>query len=83
MTRRVEFDQEIEAIRHLLSEVSDRLSPPNIQSVDELLRNDEPNEALLCIAEELAPYRDELPERIVRFIKETAGNSRDLPSVFR
>jgi uncharacterized protein YbdZ (MbtH family) len=44
-----------------------------------LLWNDEPNEARLVIAWELAPRFGDLPEPIVRFVKEAVGDSRDPP----
>jgi hypothetical protein len=83
VTRPAEFDREIQAVRRLLIDVSDQLTPPTIAFVEEFLQNDEPNEALLCIAWDLAPVRDELPERIVRFIHQTAVRSIDLPPAFR
>jgi hypothetical protein len=83
VTRPPEFDHEIEAVRQLLREVSDRLSQWRIAETDELLRNDEPNEAILGIAADLAPQRAELPEHVVRFIREAIANSRDLPAAFR
>jgi len=66
-----------------LREVSGRLPRSRIDEADELLRNDEPNEAILGIAEDLAPQRAELPEHIVRFIRQATANPRDLPAAFR
>jgi hypothetical protein len=83
VTRPAEFDREIEAVRQLLIDVSDQLTPRTLAFVEEFLQNDESNEALLCIAWDLAPVRDELPERIVRFIRQTAVRSIDLPPAFR
>jgi hypothetical protein len=83
VTFRAELDQEIEAVRQLLGEVSDRLPQRRIHEANELLRNDEPNEAILGIAWDLAPQRAELAEHIVDFIRQATGDSGDLPAVFR
>jgi hypothetical protein len=76
-------DEEIEAVRQLMRDVASYLPARRIEWADELLRNDEPHEALLGIAWDLAPYCAELPEDVVHFIREATGNSTDLHPAFR
>jgi hypothetical protein len=77
------LDEEIKAVRHLLDEVSNYLSASRIEEANELLQNDEPELALLGIAWDLGPHRDELPEHVVRLIKEEAADSKGLHPAFR
>jgi hypothetical protein len=83
VTGRAEDDAEIEAVRQLMRDVASCLPARRIELADELLRNDEPHEALLGIAWDLAPHRAELPENVVHFIREATGNSTDLHQAFR
>jgi hypothetical protein len=83
VTRRARIDHEIAVVRQLVAEVSTRISPQRLAEVDELLQHDEPNEALLGIAWDLAADPDRLPDGVVRTIRETVGDSNDLPPVFR
>ena len=83
VTRRARVDREIAFVRQLVTEVSTRLSSQRLEEVDELLRNDEPNEALLGIAWDLAAIQEEVPEGIVRAIRQAVGDSNDLPPDFR
>lgn len=83
VTRRARVDREIAFVRQLVAEVSTRLSPERLETVDELLRHDEPNEALLGIAWDLAASQEEVPDGIVRDIRQAVGDSNDLPPRFR
>jgi hypothetical protein len=83
MNQRQEIDAEIAVVRELLGEVAQRLSRSRLATVDELLRNDEPHEALLGIAWDLASQPGEVNEDTVRRIREATGNSEDLPPSFR
>jgi hypothetical protein len=83
VTRRARVDREIDFVRQLVAEVSTRLSSERLEEVDELLRHDEPNEALLDIAWDLSARQEEVPEGIVRAIRQAVGDSNDLPPGFR
>jgi hypothetical protein len=83
VTRLDRVDQEIAAVRQLVAEVSTRLSPERLEEVDELLQHDEPNEALLGIAWELAANLEDVPEGVVRAIRQLVGDPNDLPPGFR
>ncbi|WP_116449685.1 hypothetical protein [Blastococcus litoris] len=76
-------DQEIESVRRILAAVSGHLSPWRVDGVEELLRNDEPQEALLGIAWDLGPLRDQLPEHVVRLIRELAGHTDGVHPAFQ
>ena len=79
MESREEVDTALEALRYLMDSAASYLSPEREAACATLLWNDEPNEALPVIAWELAPRFGELPEPIVRFVKEAVGDSRDPP----
>ena len=83
MNQRQEIDAEIAVVRALLVDVAHHLSRSQLASVEELLRHDEPNEALLNIAWRLASLQIRLPEGTLRRIREATGNSEDLPPSFR
>jgi hypothetical protein len=83
VTRRARIDHEISVVRQLVAEVSTRISPQRLAEVDELLQHDEPNEALLGIAWDLAAAPDRISDSAVRTIRETVGDPNDLPPVFR
>lgn len=76
-------DQEIESVRRLLEAVSGHLSAWRVDQAEELLRNDEPQEALLGIAWDLGPVRDQLPEDVVCLIQDGAGENDGLHGAFR
>jgi hypothetical protein len=83
MNQRQEIDAEVAVVRALLVDVAQHLSRSQLASAEELLRHDEPNEALLTIAWGLASLQIRLPEGTVRRIREATGNSEDLPPNFR
>jgi hypothetical protein len=76
-------DKDVNDVRRLLSELSDRLSPHWVETADELLEAAEPNEALLQIAWGITSEGIQVPERIVSFIEQTAGRRQDLPPDLR
>ena len=82
-TRRARIDREIAFVRQLAAEVSTQLSSQRLEEVDELLLHDEPNEALLGIAWDLAAGQEAVREGIVRAIQQAVGDSNDLPRDFR
>ena len=79
MVRMNEPRPEIAAVQEVLDQLGDRLAPHWIQTADELLRNGEPNEALIQIAWGIATDRLEVPRPTLLWIRETVGDPRDLP----
>jgi hypothetical protein len=54
------------------------LSQERVRRATELRHAAEPELALLGIAWDLSPYRDALPEHVVRLIKEEGGDLEEL-----
>jgi hypothetical protein len=73
------MDERIRRVRALMTELSPQLSTGRVESAEELLDNDEPNEALLGIAWDIAAGRLQVPDEALRFIEETVGDPKDLP----
>ena len=73
------MDEQISQVRELLDDLSPVLSAHTVQSADELLQNDEPNEALIEIAWDIATNRLDVPGRTLTFIEDLVGDRRDLP----
>jgi hypothetical protein len=76
---RVEMDERISRVRDLMAELSPRLSAHCVESAQELLDNDEPNEALIVVSWGIATDRVQVPPEVLRFIEETVGDPEDLP----
>lgn len=74
---------EMQAVRDILTEASGYLSDWRIAQANELLYAEEPTEALLGIAWDLGPHRDELPERIVRLLQNSVGDTEGVHPAFR
>jgi hypothetical protein len=74
---------QMHAVRYILTEASAYLSHDRIWTVHQLLAAEEPTEALLCMAEWLAPHRDELPEDVVRLLKAEVGTVTGVDPAFR
>ncbi|SOC52058.1 hypothetical protein SAMN05660748_3939 [Blastococcus aggregatus] len=77
-----EFTRANSAVRYLLVEASGLLSSECTKQAEELLRVGEPDLALEFMAWDLAPHADELPEHLVRFIKEEVGDAGPMPPAF-
>jgi hypothetical protein len=77
------YAPQVEAVRFILAEASTYLSEQRVQQAKELLDAEEPTEALLGIAWDLGPYRDELPERVVRLLKQEVGDTAGVHPAFR
>jgi hypothetical protein len=77
MNQRQEIDAEIAVVRALLGEAGQLFSRSASRDVEELLANDEPNEALLVIAWELESQSSNLPEGTVRRIREATRRIRE------
>jgi hypothetical protein len=73
------MDERISGVRALMAELSPQLSPERIESAEELLDNDEPNEALLGIASDIAASRLQVSDEPLRFIEETVADPQELP----
>jgi hypothetical protein len=74
---------QIQAVRDILAQASGYLSDWRIAETNELLAAEEPTEALLGIASDLGPYRDELPERVVQLLKNEVGDETGVHPAFR
>lgn len=66
-------------VRGLLTELAPRLSRHWVESAQELLTHDEPNEALIQIAWGIATDRVPVPVEVVQFIEGVVGDPLDLP----
>lgn len=67
----------------MLDQLGDQLAPHWIETAEELIRNGEPNEALIQIAWGIAADRVEIPRHTLLWIRETVGDPRDLPPDLR
>ncbi|MCU1612544.1 MAG: hypothetical protein JWO98_84 [Frankiales bacterium] len=74
---------QIQAVPDILAQASGYQSDWRITEANELLAAEEPTEALLGIAWDLGPYRDELPERVVRLLKNQVGDETGVHPAFR
>jgi hypothetical protein len=77
------YEPLVKAVRFILTEASTYLSQRRIEQANELLNAEEPTEALLGIAWDLGPYRDELLERVVRLLKQEVGDTTGVHPAFR
>jgi hypothetical protein len=73
----------MQAARYILAATSDHLSDDRIWTVNSLLSAHEPTEALLSPAWNLAPHRDQLPEEVVRLLREHVGDTDGVHPAFR
>ena len=73
------MDERISRVQALLEQLSLGLSAHCVGSAQELLDNDEPNEALIVVAWGIATDRVEVSPEVLRLIQETVGNPHDLP----
>ena len=73
------MDERISRVRDLVAQLSPQLSAHYVESAQDLLDNDEPNEALIVVAWGIATDRVEAPPEVLRFIEETVGDPQDLP----
>jgi hypothetical protein len=73
------MDARISPVRDLMAQLSPQLSAHCVESAQQLLDNDEPNEALIVIAWGIATDRVQVPPEVLRFIEETVGDPHDLP----
>jgi hypothetical protein len=79
VTHREELDDQIGRVQALLDDLRSRLSPHWIDSAVELLRNDEPNEALIQLAWGISSDRLTISAAVRGYIQQTVGDPRDLP----
>ncbi len=67
-------------ITELCGDLHDRLTSHWLTTADELLQNDEPNEALLHLAWGIAEEQVPVDKTVRTFIETAAGDPLDLPS---
>ena len=77
---RAQMDRRIRPVRAMRDEIQDLLDAAALTTVDELLDNDEPNEALLTMAWEIAGGQLDVSLAILQAIEEGAGDKADLPA---